>query len=80
MQGDTLFIERPYAKPSSSGLCSLEYAPGTILSVSPYTPQEVETLYNLQENKHVITAALYLLCDKFSWLHGACVMHAGDCT
>ncbi|XP_064396371.1 uncharacterized protein LOC135343300 isoform X2 [Halichondria panicea] len=39
-QGDTLFIERPYAKPSSSGQCCLEYAPGTIIYLAPYRPQE----------------------------------------
>ncbi len=41
LQGDTLFIERPYAKPPSSGQCCLEYAPGTIIYLAPYRPQEV---------------------------------------
>ncbi len=41
IQGDRLFVERPYAKPSSTGRCFLEYAPGTILYLAPYTPEEV---------------------------------------
>lgn len=48
LQGDTLFIERPYARPTStssnsrndSSVC-LEFGPATLLYVLPYEPEEV---------------------------------------
>ena len=41
LQGDTLYIERPYAKPSVGGQFCLEYGPGTVFYAAPYRPQEV---------------------------------------
>ena len=55
LQGDTLFIERPYARPtnSSSGgngssVC-LEFGPATLLYVLPYEPEEVATLKKITD-------------------------------
>ena len=42
-QGDTIFIEKPYARPTNSdtGSSCLEFGPATLLYVLPYVPEQV---------------------------------------
>ena len=43
-QGDVLYLEKPYAKPSVNGSFCLEYGPGTVIYMKPFQPGHVSNV------------------------------------
>lgn len=41
LQGDMLYLEQPYAKPTSDGHLCLEHGPATVMYVVPFEPSQV---------------------------------------
>eukprot|EP00731_Ephydatia_muelleri_P024024 Em0016g295a len=65
-EGDVLYLEKPYAKPSVNGSFCLEYGPGTVIYMKPFQPGH-EMVCTQQSHKAVSVPVVKTLDGKLDF-------------